>query len=155
MIRAHIFKLMLALAIGIVACAGIKDTSANDSYDDIIKYRQQVMIANAAHITAIFSVINGKTDFVEQIAAHAASISQSAKYLLETYPSGSDVGRTDAKLEIWENWDKFVTSAELLEQTASELAATVNSGDMQIMKRQAEAIGKACSGCHSSFRKKR
>ena len=78
MIRAHIFKLMLALAIGIVACAGIKDTSANDSYDDIIKYRQQVMIANAAHITAIFSVINGKTDFVEQIAAHAASISQSA-----------------------------------------------------------------------------
>ena len=68
MIRAHIFKLMLALAIGIVACAGIKDTSANDSYDDIIKYRQQVMIANAAHITAIFSVINGKTDFVEQIA---------------------------------------------------------------------------------------
>ena len=75
--------------------------------------------------------------------------------MLETYPSGSDVGRTDAKLEIWENWDKFVTSAELLEQTASELAATVNSGDMKIMKRQAEAIGKACSGCHSSFRKKR
>jgi len=155
MIRANIIRLMLVLAIGIVTCAGAKDTSASDSYDDIIKYRKQAMIANAAHITAIFSVINGETNFVKHLAAHATSISQSASFMLESYPSGSDVGRTDAKPEIWVNWDKFVAAAELLEKTANELATTRDLKNMKVMRQQAEAIGKACSGCHSSFRKKR
>ena len=155
MIQAQIIRLILALAIGMVAFSGVKNISAEDSYDSIIKYRKQTMIANAAHITAIFSVINGETRFVEHIAAHAASISQSAKFLLETYPAGSDVGRTDAKPEIWENWNQFVAAAKLLEQAANELAITEASGDMEVMRQQAEAIGKACSGCHSSFRRKR
>lgn len=153
--HARTIGLILALAIGMLALSGVKQLSANDSYDSIIKYRKQVMIANAAHITAIFSVINGETKFVEQVAGHATSISQTAKFILETYPPGSGVGRTDAMPEIWKNWDQFVAAAKLLETTANDLAITGSSKGNKIMRQQAEAIGKACSGCHGSFRKKR
>lgn len=155
MIKARILRLILTLVIGVVASAGVNDLSANDSYDSIIKYRKQVMIANAAHITAIFSVINGETHFTKHLAAHATSISQSARFMLETYPPGSDVGRTDAKPAIWIEWDKFVAAAKSLEQTANELASVSDSGDMKVMRQRAEAVGKSCGGCHNSFRKKR
>lgn len=147
------FALLLLGAIGVAA--GSPAALAADDAANVIKYRKQVMTANASHITAIFSVLKGETSYSGHIAAHARAISDGAAMMPDIFPAGSGDGDTDAKPEIWQDWVKFEAAAGALKMAAAKLAEIAETGDMAAIGAQAGAVGKACGSCHEPFRKKK
>ncbi len=147
------FALVLLGAVGLAV-----DSPAAVAADDaanVIKYRKQVMVANASHITAIFSVLKGETSYAGHIAAHARAISDLAAMMPDIFPAGSGSGDTDALPSIWQDWPKFEAAAKALETAAADLAVAAGSGDMAAVGAAAGAVGKSCGGCHEPFRKKK
>ena len=67
--------LLLLGAVGTVGFAALPQTAgAADDVANVIKYHKQVMVANASHITAIFSVLKGETSYVGHIAPMRAPL---------------------------------------------------------------------------------
>jgi cytochrome c556 len=131
---------------------GAQPATASDDSANIIKYRKQVMVANASHITAIFSVLKGETSYSGHIAAHARAIAASSAMILDIFPAGSGEG-TAALPSIWQDWPKFEAATKALETAANDLVVVAGRGDMAAIRTAAGAVGKACGGCHEPFRK--
>jgi cytochrome c556 len=49
---------------------------------------------------------------------------------------------------------KFKEAADRLQSEVSKLVTVSKSGDEAAVKTQLGAVGKACGGCHESFREK-
>ena len=69
-------------------------------------------------------------------------------------PSTKDVKPSGALPAIWEQSAKFKEAASRLENEANKLYEVSRSGDEAAVKAQIGAVGKACGGCHESFRQK-
>jgi len=145
--------LLVAGAVGMMSLS--PPVAAADDPANVIKYRKQVMGANAAHITNIFSVLKGETSYGGHIAAHARAISEGAAMIPDIFPQGSGDGDTDALPSIWQDWAKFEAAAMTLKTTADKLASAAGTGDMAAIGAAAGEVGKACGGCHEPFRKKK
>lgn len=148
-----VFAFLMAGAVGITSL--MPQVATADDAANVIKYRKQVMVANAAHITNIFSVLKGKTSYGGHIAANARAISDGAAMMVDIFPQGSGEGDTAALLSIWQDWAKFEGAANALKSAADELAIAAGTGDMAAVGAAAGGVGKACGGCHEPFRKKK
>ena len=147
------FALALLSAVGFTVLS--QPAAAADEPANVIKYRKQVMVANAAHITNIFSVLKGETSNAGHIAANARAIADGAAMLPDIFPAGSGTGDTAALPSIWQDWPKFEAAAKALQTAAMDLAVAGDSGDMAAIATAAGGVGKACGGCHEPFRKKK
>ena len=139
------------------AVASIAGTTAllADDADDLIKYRQAGMKVLGGHIGSIVPVVKGKVADQGHLAMHAAGLAAQAEVLLDLFPKGSDHGETNAKPNIWENWDDFKTKAENLRRESAKLAELGKAGDVNGFKEQVGAVGKTCKGCHDDYRKEK
>ncbi len=147
------FALALLGAIGFISIN--QPAAAADDAANVIKYRKQVMVANASHITNIFSVLKGETSYAGHIGANARAIADLAAMMPDIFPAGSGDGDTAALPSIWQDWAKFEAAAKALQSAALDLAAAADSGDMAAIGAAAGGVGKACGGCHEPFRKKK
>ena len=68
-------------------------------------------------------------------------------------PSTKDV-KSAALPAVWSDNAKFMEAADRLQSEAAKLYAVSRSGDEAAVKAQIGAVGKACGGCHESFRQK-
>lgn len=121
--------------------------------EHILGYRQKVMKSMGASMGAIGDVLKHKLPFAGHIGVHAADISRMSTVIAESFEKEITEGRTDAKPEVWQDWDKFVAAAEALETEGAKLAEIAGSGDMAAIGGQVKALGKACGDCHKPFRK--
>ena len=126
-----------------------------DNPEAVIKYRQNVMKSQGGHLGAIFAVLKNQLSFQGHIADHAQGIHLTSQMIVGMFPEGSGSGKTQAKPEIWENWSKFKMAAEALQKESAALVTVAQSGDMQAIGKQAQALVKTCSGCHKHFRKRK
>jgi len=79
-----------------------------------------------------------------------------AKLIPEIFPAGSEAGApSEAKPEIWKDWDKFAAAAKTLEDQSAKLAEVAAGGDVGAIGAQLGEVGKACGGCHEPFRVKK
>ena len=63
---------------------------------------------------------------------------------------------SEAKPEIWQNWDDFVAAANGLVDPARALEAAFESGDLGEIGARIKALGdEGCRGCHNKFRQKK
>lgn len=126
-----------------------------------VKYRQNLMKANSAHLGMIGAALKGEVSFTDQIAPNAEALALLGEMLVanaqQMFPEGSD----DASLEttalpaIWQNWAGFEEAAQRLQQEATKLSEVAQGGDMAAIGQQVGALGKnGCGGCHTDFRKK-
>ncbi len=120
----------------------------------IIKYRQNVMKSTAGHMGAIVDILKNDLPLQAHILDHASSIQQNSKMTLATFPKGTGLGNTKAKLAIWENWSKFESAVQDFERESAKLVKVAESGDMEALAKQVRATGKTCGGCHRDFRKR-
>ena len=74
-----------------------------------MKYRQSVMKAMAAHMTAMSLVVKKQVSDRSQLAAHAAALRDLSGGLPKFFPrgTGSDKTKTAAKNEIWQRFPEF------------------------------------------------
>ncbi|ROR35194.1 c-type cytochrome [Inmirania thermothiophila] len=145
-------KRWLALAAA-AALAGGAALAADPQ--DQIDYRQAGMKALGGHMASMAAVVRGKVEHTAHLKVHARALAETATLLLDLFPEGSDLGETNAKPEIWDNWDDFKAKAETLQRESAELARLAEAGDLTAFKQQFGKVGKACKGCHDDYRKEK
>lgn len=140
---------VLALTAGMVS-APVVSTAQEDP---VITYRQKVMLSNSANLGAISDIMKFSLPYEANIAVHAEQLSRAASLIPSAFEEELSEGLTDAKPEIWEDWETFEQYADDLKNASSTLAETAASGDPAAISAQLKEVGGACKQCHDDFRK--
>ena len=65
--------------------------------------------------------------------------------------TGPDVGKSEAKPEIWTKWNEFAADAKDFEVKAAAFNAAAQGGDIAAIKAAHADLGKTCKTCHDQF----
>ena len=92
--------------------------------------------------------------FVSNEPRDAAEVKQAAHMnLLAGFPEDSDDSdETDAKPDIWMDWEDFQAKFKDLQQAADQLAITAAKGDKEATSKQFGETGKTCKACHKAYK---
>lgn len=142
-------KIMTKASIaGLVLVAGVA-FAKEGVQDPTVKARTDLMGIIGMNTKALGDMAGGKADFDAAKAASAkeAIAAASAEIAARFEPQASDPV-SEAKPDIWTNWDDFVKKAGALNAAATAFdASTLDS-----VKAGMGAIGGACKDCHSTYR---
>jgi cytochrome c556 len=153
LIRRSVAGVGLVVLIGCVAGASAQDKEA------AVKERQGFMKRQGADLKYI-------SDFAKGVAGDQAGAIDKAKDLLAVDPRILDLfvpgtssadfpGKSNAKPEIWTDWDKFKAIPPILQAAEMKLVDAVTSGDKAAIGGAIGNVGKnGCGACHSTFREK-
>ena len=144
LVKLAVLGLSVALSLAVV--------HAQDD-EAFIEYRQKVMQGISANMGATGGILKNKLPYGSHIATHASEINMLSKLIEAAFKKDITAGKTDAKPEIWQDWQKFAAAVEALSQESAKLATMASSGDMAAIGEQVKALGKACGDCHKPFRK--
>jgi cytochrome c556 len=127
-----------------------------DQASDIVKYRQSVMKAMAAHMTSMSLVVKKQVSDRSQLAAHAMALRDLSGGLPKFFPrgTGSDKTKTAAKNEIWQRFPEFESAFQKLQRESNALAEGAKRGDANAFDAQFENVANTCAACHRTFRVK-
>lgn len=119
-----------------------------------IAYRQSVYRMIRWNFAPMGDMVRGKRAWDgAAFAQHASRVAWLAQQLEEGYPVGSDRGAiTDAKPEIWANWDDFSSKLGNLKRESQALAATAAKGDRAAMEAGFGKLGGTCKACHDEYK---
>ena len=87
-------------------------------------------------------------------AAHAAEVASAARHnFLGAFPEESeDAEETDAKAEVWMNWEDFEQKFQALQTESAALAKVASAGGQDATAQQFSKTGKACKACHKEYK---
>lgn len=123
---------------------------------EFIKQRQTLMKRQAEDLKAIQNYVSGQTDRNTAIAKADELLTLPPK-ITALFPPGTSLadfpGNTNAKPEIWQQWDRFKDVPSVLRRTEERLAAAVRNGSKQDVLDELDAVGRSgCGACHTYFR---
>ena len=122
--------------------------------EDAVKYRKAGMTVMAAHFGRVAAMANGRIPFDAKMAADNAEIAAfMSKLPFAGFVDGTDKGDTKAKPEIWTEKDKFMAGATKMQEEMAKLNVAAKGGNIDAIKAAAGEVGKACKGCHDTYRK--
>lgn len=145
-------KLLALLAL---ASAALPAAAQFAKPEDAIKYRQAGMTMMAAHFGRVAGMANGRVPFDAKVAAENAELATTlSKLPYAGFGPGTEKGgETRAKAEIWLEPDKFRAAASKMQDEMVKLNAAAKAGDQAALKTAAGEVGKACKGCHDTYRR--
>ncbi len=132
-------------SIGLAQMANAEETE--------IKYRQGVMKAVGGTMGSLAAVLKQQAP-KEHAAPLALTMRNLASIVPDVFPAGSDFGETDALPVIWEKPADFKAALDAFVLAAAILPDAAAKGG-EDYKMAFVALGKACKGCHETFRKKK
>ncbi|MBC7983538.1 MAG: cytochrome c [Candidatus Obscuribacterales bacterium] len=153
------YKIVIALSIGSLICAGIATNviAQSNSPADTIRARQQHLKDLGAAFKAIRDQMRVSVPDATLIRTSAADMKKAADAMANWFPKGSgpEVGiKTAAKPEIWSDPADFSAAQKNLVEVLGKFAQTANSGDIDAVKAQIAGVGQACKRCHDKYRVK-
>ncbi len=121
--------------------------------EELIKYRQNVMKTQGAHMSAIAAILRNQVDYGAHLGSHADGLAATALLVEDIFPEDSASGETDALPKIWEETEQFAAAVERLNTATSAFReAVADGGDVGAAFRD---LGGACRNCHDEFRVQR
>ncbi|MDQ1848691.1 cytochrome c [Gemmobacter fulvus] len=138
-------KLLVA---GLVLAGGMA-FAEGEAADPTVKARQELMKTIGMNTKTLGDMAGGKAAFdaAAAEAAKAAIIAASSEIAPKFEPQATDPA-TEAKPEIWTNWDDFVSKGAALKTAAEALDAT----SLDTVKAGMAGVGGACKACHTAYR---
>jgi len=129
---------------------------AHDGATGVIKERMDLMKIIGKNTKMIAPMATGGADLdLKAVGASAAAISEAAKQAASKFPEGSLSEQSEAKPNIWTDWEKFSGLIESLAADSAALATAASNGDDAAIL---PAFGKMtgnCKTCHTEFRQKK
>lgn len=136
----------------LASLAAVPLALAHEGATGVVKERMDLMDRQKDDMKIIGGMAKGKTKFDPAKAAEAArDIETTAAKIPELFPEGTHGGHSEAKPEIWTQWDDFTGNAEALQARAKALAAALEAGAPD-WKANFQKVTDACKTCHKSFR---
>jgi cytochrome c556 len=143
---------------GIVASAetrtAAKPPLTHDQALALMKQRHQNMEALGDAMKKAGTTLQSSSPDIDAVKQAAAQIAGLAPKLLSWFPNGTgpDVGKTRAKVEIWQKPEDFALKAHDFVQAASDFNGAAQSGDIGQIHASFGGVGKACKACHDLYR---
>jgi len=147
--------LLAGLTVLGVAAAAACGALAQDK-SEVIKERQALMKQQAEGLKAIQGYISGQIGR-DAALAKANELMTLPPKIVALFPAGTSLadfpGVTNAKPEIWEQWERFKDVPNALLRAETSLAADIKSGNKPGVLDDLDAVGRTgCGACHSNFR---
>ena len=143
-------RLIIALPVFCFAAAAF----AQMKPEKVIHYRQSVMTLIGWNFSTLGAMVKGKIPFdAGEFSRRAERIQSLAPQALEGFAKGSDKGaETDAKPEIWTDFDDFQTKLNDFVTETKVLGEAAKSGDEAKMKEQFKKTADTCKACHDKYK---
>ena len=143
------------LVLALITLIGTPTAVLSDDAENYIQYRQAIMKAIGGHMGATSQLLRGRVSPQgDHLAMHTSALAALNSDLTQLFPEGSDFGETEAKGEIWDQWDQFEKAANETKAATAKLAEAVAGGDRSEITSAHRAVGRTCKGCHEDFREK-
>ncbi len=118
--------------------------------DPQVMARMQLMSLVAADMKILGGMAKGSIGFdLERVQARAASLEQHAVETLRLFEPRANDPKSEAKPEVWEDWEGFSTKANEMQQAAKQLGVITAEDDFDVAFR---AVGQTCTACHQTYR---
>lgn len=113
--------------------------------------RAQVMSDIGKNMKILGEMAAGKTAFAGDTAAaaKAAMLADVAQIHVAFATEGQPDPVSEAKPEIWTNWDDFLVKAEAL----NTALAAVDVASVETIQASMAPLGASCKGCHTLYRR--
>ena len=150
-------RLVILLVIAVAGLGNVTVAQGQDKEAEI-KLRRDTMKRQGNDLKTISDYAKGEAD---QAAAQKAAddlLALNGK-IVDLFPPGTSMaefpGKTGAKPEIWQQFDKFKTIPAGLKVHEQKLDDAVKTGDKAAVGAQVAATGKeGCGACHTPYREK-
>lgn len=142
------FTKAAALALGLLIAGGVGIAVAQG---DPVAARK----ANFKMAADAMKAVKGVADAGGPTAAavpEAEKIVQMSRANSGHFPTGSNMGETKAKPEIWTNKADFDAKFKNLETASVKLVEVAQAGDAKALGAQFGQVGGACKACHDVYR---
>jgi cytochrome c556 len=148
MIRtATLFALLLALS---------TNSWADERTEKAIEARQGLLLVVAQYFGPIVAMAKGQIPFdAAVIESNAGKIAVLAPMIPDVFARDTSASGivTEAKADIWANYDDFSAKAATTTDRANALAAAASQGKGPTMQ-AIGALGGSCKSCHDKYRQK-
>ena len=134
----------------VLANAALADAERDEAR---IKYRQILMSGVGSDMGGIGDILKNQLELPGHVESHARQIAESSKLIAAAFKSQVTSGATDAKPEIWQDWQHFEEEIAELAKAARALESVAASNEPSVIGPAVKALGEACGGCHKTFRK--
>src|SRR4029453_13237315 len=119
---------LLSLCVCLILTSAVIQAQEEEAF---IQYRQKVMTSNGANLGAIGDILKNKLPYEQNIGVHAQEIQRMSTLIPSAFKKEVAAGKTDAKPEIWKEWDKFTAAADAMGREAAELATVARGGNVE------------------------
>ncbi len=134
---------------------GSVTASAEDAVEQAIDYRSGLMEVMGWNLKQMGAMLKGKKPFDQATFARRARDLNAASHLdiLAGFPEDSVDDDSDAKDEIWLDWENFTAKLDSMRDKSEALAQAAASGEVEAVRSSFSELAKACKGCHKAFRR--
>lgn len=148
-------KLATATLVASVAAVFTLDAVAQAKPDVLVKQRQAVMTLQGKYWGPLNGMAQGKVPYsADVVQRNAGFLETLSKMPWDGFTENTKDVKSGALPAIWTEAAKFKEAQERLQNETTKLAQISKSGDEAAVKAQLGATGKACGGCHETFREK-
>lgn len=142
---------LIALALGLAVCAA---APAQPKPEDVVEYRQSVYRLMVWNFGQMAQMVRERVPYdAAEFELRAERLADLAEMLDEAYPEGSLTGDSEAKPEIWEDWEDFQGLLDELTEQTRKLADVARNGDLGAAQPRFMQTREVCKRCHDRFRK--
>jgi len=98
--------------------------------------------------------LKGASPNLAAVREGAGTIATLAPQIPSWFPPGTgpDVGKTEAKAEIWQRPEDFAAKAHSMNQAAIAFQAAAGGSDLAAIRAAHANLGKSCKACHDLYR---
>ena len=149
-------KSLVAAGVAVAVASGI--ALAQVKPEILVKQRQAVMTLQGKYFGPMAAMAQGKVPYdANVVQRNAGFLDNLSRMPWDGFdPSTKDIKdvKTAALPAVWSDNAKFREASDRLQSETSKLYAVSRSADEAAVKAQIGAVGKACGGCHETFRQK-
>ena len=141
---------LVALVIAGMTLAGIQNIQAHDGASGVVKERMDNFKATQQHLKAISQLM--LMDEYDEIVDRAGKMRAWGAEITSKFQEGSGGGVSDAKAEIWTNFEDFSQHADKHVAALDGLISAAKAGDSDALEGAFKAVAGTCKGCHMKYR---
>ena len=103
---------------------------------------------------AISRELKGDNPNLASVRSGAATIAELAPQVSSWFPAGTgpDVGKTEARSEIWQKPEDFAAKSRAFREAAAAFNTAAQGSDLGAIRSAHANLGKSCKGCHDLYR---
>lgn len=149
--KKSVFAAGVAIAVGAFAGAAMAQVKP----EILVKQRQAVMTLQGKYFGPMAAMAQGKAPYNAAIVQrNAGFLDNLSRMPWDGFEPSTKSVKSAALPAVFNEPAKFKEAQDRLQNETSRLYSISRSGDEAAVKAQIGAVGKACGGCHQTFREK-